>query len=1151
MDKKWTPRQDAAIHISSGTLVSAAAGSGKTAVLVERIIDRITCENPISADRLLVVTFTKAAAKEMKTRIEQRLDEECRKNPTGELLKQRIKIKNAKICTIDSFCNDLIKENFDRLDISPDFSIGDDGALLTLSEKAMKRALDEAYAEKTDDFLLLLEALGGDYDEGSLRDNIKTICYKSDNMPFAREYIEGLIEKNNSEEVFINAKQKILDTVSAKLTSAVKRLTSFLQFLNEDEVLKKAYGPCFEDDIRGYCAVIELCNQYDYDGVFEALKSFSWERLGTSSACQDKELSEAAKKARDYAKGLTKSMAELVGSDEATAFADFEYARRVLGALLKLTLSYYDKYFALRRENNVMTFSDTEHYALSLVCRYENGEIKIRDDADDIIERFDEVLVDEYQDTNDMQDRLFAALSDNGKKIFIVGDIKQSIYGFRGANPAHFAEKMESYVKFDEAIEDELKKISLSSNFRSRKGICDFVNFLFSVTMNGENSSLQYTEEEKLNFAAKYPENDETQVEISFVSTPSTRSTRNDDARNVAEYILETMKNSFVTDKQTKALRRPQFSDFAVIMREISSSGQIYAEVFRNAGIPVTYNNTDFLKRTEVNLLLSLLSVIENRTRDIELISVMMSPVFSFTADELAEIRLANRGSNIFAAVSASAAQGNKKCEEFLNLIRYFKVCSISMSISELITEIFDQTDMLNIVSVLNDGDARRKNLLTIQKMASDYEASGFSKSISLFTDYLKRMAEKMKSNNAANTNAVRIMTIHESKGLQFPICIIANSVRPFSNSDSSASLLLDNEFGAALRFNDENAVKKKSYITLKAILQNAEKAGLDEELRLLYVALTRAEEKLFISVTGGNAEEFIGAYSIYAKNSENLENYLEYTPEFGSFADIIRFAIMLHPDIRFARDKSGSHGLTLDTESHIKITFKDKADIVLPENENSDKAEEPAIDTGMASEIEDGIKFVYPYENIRDIESKAAVAIIANKADERDFSFTSKPAFMFKSGLDSAKRGTATHRFMQFCDFEKASVNIEAEADRLYEYEYITQNERNAVYLDEISEFFKSELYGRIKNSDRVEREMRFLTEMKAGFLNSELPQSVSGEQVVVQGSVDCVFVENGQIVVVDFKTDRVKTPEQLSKPMKFSLIFMPRLALKYSKCR
>ncbi len=1128
-----TKQQEDAIYCSSGTLVSAAAGSGKTAVLVERVIDKICGENPISADRILVVTFTKAAAEEMRGRIEKRLNEVCANNSENAfLIEQKIKLRNAKICTIDSFCIDLIRENFDRLGLSPDFSIADDAVLLPLSQNAISTVINQAFEENSYEFSALIEGVSSDFDEGDLIKYIKTIYEFSQNMSFPESWLKELCKRSLDPEFFTFLTDSAFSYTKELLTTYANNLDSAIKQLMHIEKVFDKYQPILSqcaDDLR---IIAKYCDEKNWNKVYELINSFTTDKLNTPRGFAANPIVCSAKEIRNSAKVAVSELSKLFSDNETALKNDFEESYKLINSLLMLTLRYMNVYEGLRKEKNVMTFADTTHAALSLLCKDVDGEIVKTEFANEIISRFDEVLVDEFQDTNNMQDLLFKLLSNDEKNIFIVGDIKQSIYRFRGANPKNFMHKKQKYTLCtdENKFTRTLKKVILSSNFRSRADVCNFVNLIFTAVMNGKLSTVKYGSEELLNPAAEYPERNSNSVCIKVTDIAAATDKWETEANVIADYIEKTMAEEKVYDDKSKVMRDIKYSDFTVLFRSIKSVGPVFADVLRERGIPVSMQKSVFLETAEIQTVFSFLQVIENPTLDIPLAAIMMSPVFQFTADEMAEIRINSRKTNLISAVANMAVSGNEKCNAFLTTLKRLRNLYSTASISETITYIYNETDLFNIMSVLNGGEMRRKNLQLLQSLATQYDANDFSKRIQNFIGHVTKFAEKGISGNVAAGDSVTLMTIHSSKGLQFPICILADTTSHFNSKDSADKLLINADLGVSFKVNDADGGKQKSLITRNIISVAAKQDQLDEEMRLLYVALTRAKEKLFICITEKDVLSRAHGFTVPVLSSDSLDEYRESVTGINSYSDIIWFALMADEKMQSyilgneIPSKSFTHGV-------YDFLF---GDYQLDKNEDTEINSESVditddFDVEISSALKKNIDYKYPFDELRDIESKAAVAVIAHKAEEKDFSFTSRPAFMCKNGLTPAGRGTATHRFMQFADFDKARGGIEAEIERLYEWEFITYSEKEAIDLSALKRFFESNLFYRMENSAKISREMRFLTEVPANELNPELNAKLANEMVIVQGSVDCVFVEDDGIVVVDFKTDRVNDAKTL----------------------
>lgn len=1122
--------QKKAIYVPSGVLVSAAAGSGKTAVLVERVINLICGENPIPADKLLIVTFTNAAAAEMRVRIERRIDDECKKQPDNmSLLRSRVQIRNAKICTIDSFCIDLVRENFDRLGLNPDFGVGADSDIISLADEALSQVFDIHFESGDTDFYDLLDAVGTDYDEQKLKQMILDVKEFADYLPFPEKWMEDARQMYENPQKINDILDRICLLIKGKAKKLLNNLLNAVEMLQRYEDFYTKYFDNFEYGRKKLIDLITYAENREYDDLYNALYTFKFPRISSVAGAKEIPDIASALAIRDDVKNSVASLKKILYADRETAINDLEFTAKHIDTLLDLTKEYSGCLLDLKKQKNIFEFSDIERFAFSLLCRMDGGEIVLSNGAQDIIDRYDEVLVDEYQDVNDLQNIFFSVLSDRERKLFSVGDVKQSIYRFRGANPNNFLQKKKKYIPIESAGEHDLKKIILSNNFRSRKGICDFVNYFFNIFMNGEDSSLQYNEEERLNAAAVYPETDTPDTQLYFINPVNCDAVQGE-AEQIAKIIKRNIGETAVFDSDKKAMREAQYKDITILLRSMKYA-DVFANTLKNNGIPVSLSLDSYVDLLEIRTMFSLLSVIENPTRDIELAAVMMSPVFCFTANEMAKIRICNKDGNLISAVTISAQNGNRKAAEFLSKLRFFKTSAITHSISELLQIIYDETGFCDIVSVLSNGGARRLNLIMLQNLADGFE-HGEKHSISSFIQHIDKV-NKIKpiksATESSGGNSVRIMSVHSSKGLQFPICIYAGTAKTFNNKDFSQSMMLNEELGISFKPFDEEQRSSSTTLLRELISNTVKNQMLEEELRLAYVAMTRAQDKLIITVCDNKTTEKFLSLAGKSGNFSTIEEYRSLAGEYTSVANLLYIAALAHPSCRQLRKSIDAEVVCLSAKGEISAEI---FDVSLTESVGiGDNERDYTVDTDLVNRIKENIKYVYPYEQLKNIESKASVAELAHKAERRDYSFTARPAFVSKSGMTPAARGTATHRFMQFANFENAERDVLSELERLYEYQFITEQEKNAVDVKSVARFFDSDIYKRIKKSDRVEREMRFLTEIPAKELSTAVNKNIENEMVIVQGSVDCAFTENDGIVVLDFKTDRIKRPEDIAE--------------------
>ncbi|MBO5726004.1 MAG: UvrD-helicase domain-containing protein, partial [Clostridia bacterium] len=864
-----------------------------------------------------------AAAKEMRVRIEKRLNEECRNHPEDNfLIRQKLQLRNAKICTIDSFCIELVRENFDRLGINPDFSIGDEGQMVLFSENALTEIIDKNFDIASEEFKKLTDAISNDFDEQNLRKSIKEIYDFSQNMSFPEEWILDQIEKCNDENAIERYIDMAYDIAAKNLSLALSKMELAFDAIQDISLIVNKYSDNFTQTIGDIKILINYCNKRDFNKLKELLSTFALPDLpkGIKGVNEFPE-AVSAKALRAEAKELVVELGNFFYDEYDKVVEQSKIAQKLTGTLLSLALEFTKLYKQKRFDSNLLTFSDTEHLALSLLCEYKDGEVVIKDIAENIINRFDEVLVDEFQDTNNMQDLLFSLIANFEKKLFVVGDLKQSIYGFRGANPKNFSDKKDRYVQYETAKADDLKKIILGSNFRSREGICDFVNFFFDVMMTGEKSSLKYDKDDHLKFAAKFLPNNQCDVEIGFMDNCKA-SVLEADAKNVAEFIHRYIKEGQVTDKKQKKLRKPRFSDFTLLFKALSTTGAAYAMELQKYGIPVSYDLSGYVKTAEVQLMFSLLKVIDNPTRDIELAATLMSPLFMFSADELAEIRLAKNGGSLISALIAKAEDKDEKCKAFLNKLNKFSNFAATSSISELISYIYDETGVLNIVSVLESGESRRINLLTLSSLAASYDANTSNANITRFIEHVEEIPEKnlRAAGVSAGDNSVKLMTIHKSKGLQFPVCIIAKTDAVFNFSDTRDQLLIDEFFGVSFKQEFDANESKVSPLLRELISASVKDELMAEALRVFYVAATRAEEKLFISVTTKDVVGKFEANAAQLAEADKWQDYAENVTYGSSYANWLITALLLHEDSAPIRAVHGVSGVTYPGPGRVDI---------------------------------------------------------------------------------------------------------------------------------------------------------------------------------------------------------------------------------------
>ncbi len=1113
-----TKQQEKAIITRGSVLVTAAAGSGKTAVLVERVVEMLCREkNPASVDRLVIVTFTKAAAAEMRMRIEKRIIEKLKENPNDRHLSRQLMIlPSARICTIDTFCIDLVRENFDAFSLTPDFKIGDGASLAPLYTEATDRVLEKYYATRQNETESLLRALNCTWGDSKLTDAILSVFEYSRNLPFPEQWLKRCKEcyKNLDSDFFSQCRALALEEPHSALISAKEQLKNALEIIDENEKLATAYKEKLKD---AYSLAERICES-DRDTAFSLCKTAAvpviYGHSGDGTAA-------VVRRARSAFLAATKNFAAAMDTDDLTAMQNLKAAAPFAVTLLEMTEDFADTLFSLMREKNTLTFYNTEQMALELLCDVSDCEYRMSQKALELCEGIDEILVDEYQDTNDLQDTLFYLLSDYGKKLFAVGDVKQSIYGFRGANPENFVRKKEEYIPLADAAVDDRKKIVLSSNFRSRKGICDFVNYFCSLVMSKKLGGVEYGEEEVLNSINSFPNSGFTDTEVHIISAADSDDTVElAEAKHIAAYIKNNVgKDTFLKDG--KALRPARYSDFAILLRSPSTHSEVYMEELKKAGIPARFDVGGFITSVEVSTVLSLLKTINNPTQDVPLLACMMSPVFAFSADDVAEIRLYDRGTTLYGAVVTAANEGNEKAKILLERLRQYRRAAVTMSPERLVAYLYEETGLLDSVCAMDDGERRRKNLLLLLDYAKSYGNDGGDSRG--FATYIEKIGVSVKTPAGNGGDAVNIVSFHGSKGLQYPVCIIAGCFRRFNDSDVKKNLLIDRTLGVAFKIADNANNCYINNVAREAIARTVKKRNLSEELRVMYVALTRAEERLVVLLSASNPAKH--AADIAEKiNSGNGDDVLFGT---SGYFDWFLYALLKSKENQPLRDALGvkiGEEYLCDAECKIKT--------VLSAAETAENTEVTAEEINTESiddeEIIKRFEYVYPFEALGTVKSKLSVSEIAHKR-LAETNFTAQPAFLSKAGLTPAQRGTATHKFMQFADYFAAAEDLEKEKNRLVENGFMTTAEVVAVDTAELAKFFSCELFLRMSRCIELHREMRFLSEFSAKELYGA--DIESSEKTVVQGVIDCVIEEEDFITVLDFKTDRVKNGEQLKE--------------------
>ncbi len=1136
-ERKWTKSQQDAISARDGTLlVSAAAGSGKTAVLVQRVIERITDpQNPTDADRLLVVTFTKAAAAEMSSRIAAEISRLLESDPFNvRLQRQQILLTRAHISTIHSFCSEIVRENFYKLDISPDFRILDDSEMGLLRADAISAVLEEFYAQDDPVFRNLVEAFSSGRDDERMIQTISRLYDFVRSHPFPKRWLaEKAAMYTSCESASATVwGQAILRFAADAVDYCVSLTANSLTLMQENETITKAYSDGFNSDLAGLQSLKAAVDSNEWDRIAFQTGNFSFMRLKPLRGYDADPLKNKISASRKEVQATLKKLAELFSADEAQCGEDIARLAPLVQKLFEVTIRFGDRLDEMKAERRAADFGDLEHWTLKLLVKDTDHGFERTPEAQELSTRFDEVMVDEYQDTNEAQDMIFRAVSRGEENLFMVGDVKQSIYRFRQAMPQIFLRRRASYPEYSRERNEYPASVVLDQNFRSRSGVTDAVNFVFRQLMSRQTGELDYTKAEELVPGASYPpcEDPAAQLDIIDLSVSETEDTMIEaESRHIAERIYQ-MLASGTTVTESGSERPLIYRDICILLRSANQYAHDYVRELTALGIPAWADTAGgFFAAYEVGIAISLLRVVDNPMQDIPLLSVLMSPIYGFTPDDMAEIRSPSRNGSLYLALTSAAKSGNNRAADFLSRMENFRTLSATMPSDRLIQLVYEKTGFFNIAQAMTNGELRLANLRLLLEYAKKYEVSG-NGGLSGFIRFIDRLQKSDSDLAAASTisesaNVVRIMSIHRSKGLEFPVCIIAGCSRRFNKE--RADVLLHPELGLGVKLKDAASLSRYNTMPREAVALELERGEMSEELRVLYVAMTRAREKLIMVTTVNDAAKTLGKLAPRLTEELRVQPYV--VRGASSISDWLLLCALRHPSGGALRDLAGAlPGVTVPAGEpwSINLIYPVREEI----QEQERKAAAPAqSDEALKQEIERKMDAQYPYAALQGVQSKVAASDLAAREFSEQYAVTSRPAFLSEKGLTPAERGTALHAFMEFADYRKAGEDTEAERDRLVEQRFITQEQGEAVELDKVRAFFTSPIAKRILVSARVMREYRFTVEIPAGTLKPELTGEMARQPVVLQGAVDCAFEEDGRLVIVDYKTDRTKDQAEL----------------------
>ena len=949
-DLTWTSDQWKAIWASNqDILVAAAAGSGKTAVLVNRIIYKLLSEQT-NVDELLVVTFTNASAAEMRHRIADALEKAIKENPTSQHLRRQLSLINrASISTLHSFCLEVIRKYYYEIDIDPGFRIADSTEAELLKDEMLDELLEEQYAiEENEGFFRLVDAFSSDRNDIELQNIVRALYSFSSSHPYPEQWLDEMISMYDiNEDTTIDS---LLFVKELKFYIELQ-LSQAKDFIGEALQLTKAPGgpatraETFLLDLA-LIEKLEAASSETWETMYEAMNSVKFSTLKKASKDVDEELDKRCKKLRDSAKKIVQGLQEeLFARKPASYLKDMVEIKEYVEMLVQLVKQFREKYAVEKKEKGIVDFSDLEHYCLDiLTIKEEDGTIRPSLVADKYRNQFQEVLVDEYQDTNLVQETILKLISYDSEadgNMFMVGDVKQSIYRFRLAEPNLFLGK---YVRFRHDGEKGGLRIDLNQNFRSRKEVLDGTNYIFKQIMGVNVGEIEYDEDAELKKGAPYPEEESYPIEVQFIDQSNDFAANLEDegdsfegedlekvqleARLLAKSIKEMISSKkVITDLKTGVKRAITYRDIVILMRSMTWTPEIMEE-FKQQGIPVYGNlSSGYFEATEVAIMMNLLKVIDNPLQDIPLASVLRSPIVGLNEEQLAQIRISHSSVSFFEALQSYWEEGETednrlyyhKLDQFVQSLENWRELSRQKSLSDLIWQLYRDTKFYDYVGGMPGGKQRQANLRALFDRARQYEDSSF-RGLFRFLRFIERMQDRGDDLGAARAlseqeDVVRIMTIHSSKGLEFPVVFIAGLSRQFNMMDLKKNYLLDKEYGFACKYT--NPELRITYPSLPQIAFKKKKQleMIAEEMRVLYVALTRAKEKLILIGTLKDAEKSIEKW----KNVQGYEDWLlkDYIrANAKSYSDWIGPALVRHEQMKEIFAMGSNHSTDITSHS-------------------------------------------------------------------------------------------------------------------------------------------------------------------------------------------------------------------------------------------
>lgn len=1235
----WTKAQQKVIDTrNKNVLVSAAAGSGKTAVLVERIISMISeDEHPIDIDHLLVVTFTNAAAAEMRGRIGKAIDEKLKNEPGNLHLQKQISLlQSAQITTIHSFCLNVIRNYFHRIDLDPSFKIAEESEITLMKSDVISDLLERWYDEGREDFHAFIESYSYSKSDAPIEELILQLYNFSMSDPWPKKWIEDKLRmfdiKSITEMSDAVWMKELLGYIDAVLKDLLHKNEQALAVCNETNG-PATYIPALVSDRN---LMKELLKASTYEECVQNFSNIAFDRLSgkKQEGVEDWKKDKVKELREEFKKGIKDLVSQYFFQPPEEMLNDLQAVGKIMKVLFELTLDFMEEFATKKEEKNLIDFNDLEHFALKILVSEQNDTIAPTQAALELSEQFEEILIDEYQDSNMVQETILKSISREASdrpNRFMVGDVKQSIYKFRLAMPEIFMEKYDRY-SCEDLLEDGqmnyFQRIDLDKNFRSRKIVLDYVNEIFEQIMQKPVGGIVYDDAASLKYGELFDATDQkavdeaepqfvneiknrmaTEVELLLVTDEDTASDQESfeaitgtigdinnssegninssqeeaeavytkkeiEARGIARRIKELTdpaSGMLVFDKKTNSYRTAAFRDIVILLRSMSNWSEVFVNTLMQEGISAYADTgTGYFQTLEIMMVLNMLRIIDNPRQDIPLVGILYSPIVGITTTELAVIRTATRGVSMYSALLSYAKDGDQeqlrlKVIQFTNLLKKFRDMANHKSIHELIQKVLDQTGYYYYVYAMPGGDRRKANIDMLVAQAVRFEKGSYS-GLFHFIRYIEKLHKyEVDFGEAATSgeqdNTVRIMSIHKSKGLEFPVVIVAGMSKQFNTQDTRSNIVLHSEFGVGPEYIDSKCRTKVPTLIKKVIQKKVQIENLGEELRVLYVAMTRAKEKLIMTGYLKSLKEIIKKdFSFFEILSAK------------SYLDFVLPATVNKTDWVPERKK----GALICGKDNVSIMVIHKKELLneeivkqifLQKDEDELLSLNPSeiCNYELNEEIKSRFNYTYPYQNEAELKVKMTVSelkklgqfqdeeqsVILYQNPEKEVSGelhkpvteinSTIPNFISQkeSSVSGTDRGTLYHKVLELINLTNmyGKDDLMRDLARLVQEKQLTEDNIKLLNLDYINCFASSNIANRMRkaeNSNKLYKEKQFVMGIKA----AEVMQNIdSDELILIQGIIDVFFEEEDGLVLLDYKSDIVTDDDQLVKRYKVQL--------------